>query len=150
MGRGGWSRAEALHAPLDGHRGWGAAHARLLGQNGEARMGPGQSEASWAVAARTTYLSLDRPNLEFAAKAACRRMNSTSEAECCYRVDAKADDGIVIFLDSDWGLSNATSRSMSGGLAAHWGSVLKSWRSLTQAGAVLGRCGDLRHLEGRV
>lgn len=103
------------------------ARSDWWGQGGAGdRSGPRQAKAYRAEAARANCLGLDRHELQFAVKEACRTMSSPSAGDCSLlkrigryllhvpeaafwsRFDAKAVDGAAIFSDDDWDRRNAT------------------------------------------
>ena len=97
-----------------------------------------------SIAARINYLSLDRPDLQYASKELMRKMaQPTEHGELrlkrvgryllgCPRVVlqipwSKAPQQLVIFVDSDFAGCTTTRKSTSGG-AIMWGAVcIKSW-----------------------
>ena len=122
------------------------------------RLGPHEASEFRAVAARANYLSLDRVDMQFAAKEICRDM---AEPRCAswgklkrlarYLVEhprlvwkvrvgghggpstAADPDGdwrvLRVFSDSDWAGCIKTRRSTSGGVAMLGGIALKTWSS---------------------
>ena len=102
-----------------------------------------------ALAARANYLSLDRPDIQFATKEICRDMSKPTsrsmakmkrlarylldhpEAIVKYNGNA-GDDRINVYSDSDWAGCLRTRRSTSGGAMMASGGLVKTWSS-TQA-----------------
>ena len=101
------------------------------------------------LAARLNYLAQDRPDLQYAAKEASRRMARPSERDWCllkrigrYLVGApravqtfawqSAPETLDTYVDSDWAGCASTCRSTSGGAVKLGWHCLKSWSS-TQA-----------------
>ena len=107
-----------------------------------------------AVAARGNYLSLDRMDLQFAAKEACRQMARPRVSgqvrmkrlarylhtypKLVWRFGREVHDESVIdvFSDSDWAACRRTRRSTSGGVASIDGAAVKHWSS-TQGSVAL-------------
>jgi len=98
------------------------------------------------LAATVNYISLDRPDLQFAASVLGRTMSRPTAASWANlkkvarylkkhprmvfmfkRAGADSVRELVGFSDSDWAGCRATRRSMSGGLVTLAGSVLRSW-----------------------
>jgi len=106
------------------------------------------------VAARGNYLSLDRMDLQFAAKEACRQMAKprASGQERMKRIarylkrypkvvwyfgrGGHGEDVIDVFSDSDWAACRRTRKSTSGGVATIDGGTIKHWSS-TQGSVAL-------------
>ena len=102
-----------------------------------------------ACAARCNFLSLDRPDIQFAAKEVSRGMAKPTPADFIklkrlaryikqnpravfkYRFQDKFDN-INVYTDTDWAGCVKTRRSTQGGLAIFGGHCVKSW-STTQA-----------------
>ena len=100
-----------------------------------------------AVAARSNYLSMDRMDLQFAAKEACRQMakpraSGAARMKRISRYLAKypklvwrfgrgedVEEVIDVFSDSDWAACRRTRKSTSGGVASIDGSAIKHWSS---------------------
>ena len=101
------------------------------------------------LAARCNYLSLDRPDLQFAAKEACREMSKPTVASLkrlkrigrylkgsprvVWRMEyQEMPEELSVYTDANWAGCGRTRKSTSGGVAM-WGShCLKAW-SKTQA-----------------
>jgi len=108
-----------------------------------------KSDAKWyrGVAARANYLGLDRPDLQYAVKEACRGMARPTERDLAkvkriarYLQTAPRlilrsgghegePDEIRAYVDSDWAGCKVTRKSTSGGLLVVAGMVVKSWSS---------------------
>ena len=102
------------------------------------------------LAARANYLSLDRFDIQYAAKEACRdmstpRISSMSKMKrlaryllehprqvLVFRPCEVVDSPIVVYTDSDWAGCLRTRKSTSGGMLFFEGGLLKTWSS-TQA-----------------
>ena len=102
------------------------------------------------VVARANYLSLDRIDLQFASKEACRQMSDprvSGEArmkriaryllkypKLVWKYDrGKTDEHVIdVFSDSDWAACRRSRRSTSGGVIVIDGGTVKHWSS-TQA-----------------
>ena len=96
-------------------------------------------------AARANYLSMDRPDCQFAAKEVCRKMAAPTEASwtalkrlCRYLVGMprlifryawQDASGIDVYSDTDWGGCKLSRKSTSGGCILHGSHLLKSWSS---------------------
>jgi hypothetical protein len=104
-----------------------------------------------SLAARANNLSMDRVDVQFAAKEVCKDMAPPKQSswlklkrlgryllECpvlewSFRRQASRSPPIIeVYPDSDWAGSRRTRRSISGGIATTSGSVVKTW-SGTQA-----------------
>ena len=103
-----------------------------------------------ALAARANYLSLDRPDIQCAAKEICRDMakpTTRSRAkvkrlarylleypQATIRFNAEIDewnrDAINVYSDSDWAGCAKTRRSTTGGVMVVDGGVTKTWSSM--------------------
>jgi hypothetical protein len=101
------------------------------------------------IAARINYLSLDRPDLQYAAKGVSKHMSQPREHDWIavkrmarYLVGApralqtfqwqSRPDKITTYVDSDWAGDRATRKSTSGG-AMCWGKhLIKSWSTTQQ------------------
>lgn len=106
------------------------------------------------MAARVNYLSLDRPDLQFAAKRVCQSMANPTTAGMAKltrvaRYLAGAPEGVLtfeadrgpcgllrVYVDSDWAGCKMTRKSTSGGMAVWCGGLVKSW-SRTQGSIAL-------------
>eukprot|EP00969_Alexandrium_andersonii_P299728 13250870-Alexandrium_andersonii.AAC.1 len=109
-----------------------------------AALSPPEASRYRALAARANYLSMDRPDLSFAAKECCRRMsNRTAEDWAAlarltryllhrpravyYFPWQKGDQFMTVYADTDFAGCLSTRRSTSGG-AAMWGThAIKHW-----------------------
>ena len=107
-----------------------------------------------SMAARVNYLSLDRPDLQFAAKRVCQGMANPTMAgmmklKRVARYLASAAEGTLefgaergpygllrVYVDSDWAGCKTTRKSTSGGMAVWCGGLVKSW-SRTQGSIAL-------------
>ena len=106
-----------------------------------------------ALCARLNYLSLDRADIQFAAKEASRRMAKPRAGDWHllkrmgrYLVSeprviqifswCQTEDVVHVFTDSDWAGCHETRRSTSGGAAMASGNFIKGW-STTQATVAL-------------
>ena len=96
---------------------------------------------SWA--ARALYLSLDRPDIGFAAKELCRRMSAPSFRDYeslvrlvrylanarwlkyVFRWQATQPKQLQVFVDTDYAGCKATRKSTSGGIALLGGHLIK-------------------------
>ena len=95
-----------------------------------------------ALAARANYLSLDRPDIAFAAKECCRRMTNATDVDwkalvriarylagrprLVYRFGwVDEDEGLRTFVDTDFAGCVITRKSTSGGLCCRGAHVLK-------------------------
>ncbi len=99
------------------------------------------------VAARSNYLSADRPDMQHAAKEVCRWMSTPTEtalvalkrvgryleghARLVYRYDFQEATQIDCYSDTDWAGCPRTRRSTSGGCLMLGQHLIKSW-STTQ------------------
>jgi hypothetical protein len=100
------------------------------------------------LAARANYLSLDRMDIQYATKEACREMAAPTEKSMakmkriaryllnhprviiCFRAGDETDDEIIdVFSDSDWAGCKKTRRSTSGGAMLVSGGLVKTWSS---------------------
>ena len=106
------------------------------------------------LAARGNYLSLDRMDMQFAAKEACRQMAKPRQSGIArmkriarylrkyprlvwsYGRGRDIEDVIDVYSDSDWAACRRTRRSTSGGVAAIDGAAVKHWSS-TQGSVAL-------------
>ena len=106
------------------------------------------------VAARGNYLSLDRMDIQYGAKEACRQMAKPRQSgpERMKRMarylkkypklvwyfgrGGAVEEVIDVFSDSDWAACRRTRRSTSGGVAAIDGTAIKHWSS-TQGSVAL-------------
>ena len=96
-----------------------------------------------AVAARTNYLSVDRPDIQYAVKEVCRRMAKPVEGDwqklarlgrylkgdprCVMEYQWKqAGENPVGYSDSDWGGDRKTGKSTCGGIIMLGGHLIKS------------------------
>jgi hypothetical protein len=109
-----------------------------------------ESKEFRGLAARASYLSLDRIDLMFAAKEVCREMAAPTKsswhrlkrlvryllkyprAEWRFKTGQFAKMELKVFSDSDWAGCRSTRKSTSGGIITLDGIVLKAWSS-TQA-----------------
>ena len=106
-----------------------------------------------ATAARANYLALDRPDLAFAAKEACRRMSAPTCGDlqalrrlCRYLLGAPRlvyhfawqtpGAPLSVYCDTDFAGCPLTRRSTSGGCALRGAHLLKHW-SVTQKAITL-------------
>ena len=107
-----------------------------------------------ATAARANYLSIDRMDIQDAAKEACRQMANPRESgnarlkriaryvkkypKLVWRFGRGGDieDVIDVFSDSDWAACRRTRKSTSGGVAMIDGGAIKHWSS-TQGSVAL-------------
>ena len=105
-----------------------------------------EATAFRAVAARVNFLAQDRPDLQFAAKEACRSMSCptrnswaslkrlarylVSHVEAIFKFPWQ-DEGqsLVVFSDSDWAGCRRTRKSTSGGAVMLGEHCLKTWSS---------------------
>ena len=100
-----------------------------------------------ALAARANYLSLDRPDIQCAAKEACRDMSQPTTRslarmkrlaryllefpQVIIRYGAEgSDEAIDVYSDSDWAGCPRTRRSTTGGVLIVDGGVVKSWSAI--------------------
>ena len=103
-----------------------------------------------ALAARANYLSLDRPDIQCAAKEACREMSQPTTRslarmkrlaryllqfpQAIIRYGEEGEGGgdgfIDAYSDSDWAGCPKTRRSTTGGVLVVDGGVVKSWSSM--------------------
>ena len=109
-------------------------------------MGESEKTKFRGVAARTNYLAMDRPDLQYATKNLCRKM-ANLEASDWHKAKKIAryikgrpraiirfpfegsEDHLDAYADSDWAGEKPSMKSTSGG-AVRWGdSTLKSWSS---------------------
>ena len=101
-----------------------------------------------ALAARANYLSLDRPDIQFATKEICRSMARPTASgmakmkrlaryllqhpQATIEYDGRGEGGIQVYTDSDWAGCRKSRRSTSGGIMLVDGGCVKNWSS-TQA-----------------
>ena len=116
-------------------------------------LGPAEVTLYRATAARANYLALDRPDLAFAAKEACRRMSAPTCGDlqalrrlCRYLLGAPRlvyhfawqtpGAQSSVYCDTDFAGCPLTRRSTSGGCALRGAHLLKHW-SVTQKAITL-------------
>jgi hypothetical protein len=114
-------------------------------------LGKGEATRFRALAARASYLSLDRPDIQYSSKEVCREMSAPKKsswsrlkrlarylldhprAEWRFPIRDQFDSSSVrAFSDSDWAGCRASRKSTSGGLLVVGGCCVKAWSS-TQA-----------------
>ena len=105
-----------------------------------------EAETSFrAAAARSNYLSIDRPDCQFASKEICRLMTTPTRREhaslkrlCRYLVgrprlvhvfDFHEASCIHVYTDTDWAGCPCTRKSTSGGIIALGKHTIKTWSS---------------------
>ena len=113
---------------------------------GEAELGPYVATEFRGLAARANYLSLDRPDIQFATKEICREMAKPTERGMLkirgwpgifynppgiileYKPNVE-DDGIIdVYSDSDWAGCVRTRKSTNGGVMLG-NEAAKTWSS---------------------
>jgi hypothetical protein len=113
-------------------------------------LGPGPAKKYRSIAAVVNYMSLDRPDLQFAASVLGRSMSRptvaaearlkrvarylVSHPRVVYHYPAGQLDKnveMVAWTDSDWAGCRVSRRSTSGGLLSVAGGVIKSWSNRT-------------------
>ena len=117
-------------------------------------LSPSEATEFRALVARANFLSLDRPDVQFAVKEACRDMSAPSNSSwlklkriarfllefprLVWKINSGAEDLDVlrVYADADWAGCLTTRRSTSGGVAMLGGVALKHWSS-TQATVAL-------------
>ncbi len=110
-------------------------------------LSPGEAEEFRALAARANYLAMDRPDVQFAVKEACRDMAAPTRASwqkmrriarfslesprLVWRFGGEPEELEIleVFADSDWADCLRTRRSTSGGVVMLGGVALKHWSS---------------------
>ena len=128
------------------------AGKEVVGQDLDEPLHGREATAFRAIAARANYLSIDRADIRFATKEACRDMAQPTRgswmklkkiarylvqyprAEWAYGCGGLEGDVMEahVYCDSDWAGCRRTRRSTSGGVATVDGGVVKTWSS-TQA-----------------
>ena len=115
----------------------------------EITLAPADATAFRGMSARLNYLSVDRPELQFAAKEICRDMSSPNDKSWdklkrvvrylvkrprgVIRYDWQPDPvGVDVFSDANWAACRGTRKSTSGGCVMHGTHLIRSWAK-TQA-----------------
>jgi len=115
----------------------------------EGTLSPQEKTSYRAISARLNYLALDRPDIQYAAKEASRKMSAPEAGDWALlkrigRYLKKVPrlvqlfqwqewpSGIDTYVDSDWAGCKRTAKSTSGGVMMLGAHVIKSW-STTQA-----------------
>ena len=112
---------------------------------GESELEPRLATEFRGLAARANYLSLDRPDIQFATKEICREMAKPTErgmqkmkrlARYLLQLPrlvlefnpSLEDDGVIdVYSDSDWAGCLRTRKSTSGGVMMLGDGVMKTW-----------------------
>ena len=109
-----------------------------------AELSPQEASRYRAIVARLNYLALDRPDLQYAAKSACRHMAAPREHDWktvkrvaryligCPRavqnfVWQRMPTAVTTYVDSDWAGDRTTRKSTSGGAMCLGKHLVKSW-----------------------
>ena len=112
-------------------------------ESDEEKLDEAESTVYRAIAARANYLSLDRPDIQFSAKEACRRMASPCRADWArlkhiarylagrprivYKYDfQEAEQNLCVYSDTDFAGCLETRKSTSGGLILHGQHCIKT------------------------
>ena len=98
-----------------------------------------------ARAARANYLAADRPDIQFAAKEACRWMSKPTrlgneglkrlcrylggKPRLVFKYPLQVADGIECYSDTDWSGCLRTRKSTSGGCLMVGNHIIKTWSS---------------------
>ena len=123
------------------------------GDNDEDPLDEVEAKRFRGMAARANYLAADRPDIQYAAKEACRKMSAPSRKDwgklkriARYLVSypelvirfsgATGTADIVTYVDANWAGCVDTRRSTSGGVVVVGGGCIKSWSS-TQGSVAL-------------
>ena len=109
-----------------------------------AELSPTETTSYRALAARVSYLSADRPDIQFTSKSLCKFMSKPRQFDWVgmkrlarYLLRAKRSrqtfawqpriTEVTTFTDSDWGGDRRTRKSTSGGIMQLGKHVVKSW-----------------------
>ena len=122
-----------------------SAHATEGTEEGEEDLDPEDHRLFRACAARANYLSLDRPDITFAAKECCRHMMKPTrramsalkritrylmgKPRCVYHYDWQGGGELEVFADTDFAGCLETRKSTSGGCAFRGSHLVKHWSS---------------------
>jgi hypothetical protein len=98
--------------------------------------------------ARANYLALDRPDIAFAVKEACRDMSAPTtaswekikrvvrylkgEPRLVYEYRWQGQEDLTVYVDTDWAGCHKTRKSTSGGAIVRGSHLLKHWSTTQQ------------------
>ena len=137
-------------------------------REGSEELSPTETTSYRALAARVSYLSADRPDIQFTSKSLCKFMSKPRQFDWVgmkrlarYLLRAKRSrqtfawqpklTEVTTFTDSDWGGDRRTRKSTSGGIMQLGKHVVKSWStSQTKHSVIVWRGRTVCSYQGRV
>ena len=116
---------------------------KAMGKLSDAPLDKAAASMYRSCVARANYLALDRPDIAFAVKEACRDMSAPTtsswekikrivrylkgEPRLVYEYRWQGQEDLTVYVDTDWAGCHKTHKSTSGGAIVRGSHLLKHW-----------------------